>query len=81
MTGIFYVPLRYNTGEEGGEERTPNKSQQHTKLTLEKKILLPLLPGFERTRNLSITSPALLPSSYLGSLLPNGHTDRAEAFS
>ena len=27
-------------------ERTPNKSQQ-TKLTLEKKILLPLLPGFE----------------------------------
>ena len=29
-----------------GVERTPNKSQ-HTKLTLEKKILLPLLPGFE----------------------------------
>ena len=29
-----------------GVERTPNKSQQ-TKLTLEKKILLPLLPGFE----------------------------------
>ena len=27
-------------------ERTPNKSQ-HTKLTLVKKILLPLLPGFE----------------------------------
>ena len=27
-------------------ERTPNKSQ-HTKLTLEKKILPPLLPGFE----------------------------------
>ena len=27
-------------------ERTPNKSQ-HTKLTLEKKILQPLLPGFE----------------------------------
>ena len=27
-------------------ERTPNKSQ-HTKLTVEKKILPPLLPGFE----------------------------------
>ena len=31
-----------------GVERTPNKSQ-HTKLTLEKKILPPLLPGFELT--------------------------------
>ena len=29
-----------------GVERTPNRSQ-HTKLTLEKKILPPLLPGFE----------------------------------
>ena len=29
-----------------GVELTPNKSQ-HTKLTLENKILLPLLPGFE----------------------------------
>ena len=29
-----------------GVERTPNKSQ-HRKLTLEKKILLPLLPGLE----------------------------------
>ena len=29
-----------------GVERTPNKSQ-YTKLTLEKKILPPLLPGFE----------------------------------
>ena len=29
-----------------GVERTPNKSQ-HTKLTLQKKILPPLLPGFE----------------------------------
>ena len=39
MTGVFYVPLRW-------VERTPNKSQ-HTKLTLEKKILPPLLPGFD----------------------------------
>ena len=31
-------------------ERTPNKSQ-HTKLTLEKKILLPLLPGFAPFRS------------------------------
>ena len=31
-----------------GLERTPNKSQ-HTKLTLEAKILPPLLPGFELT--------------------------------
>ena len=30
-----------------GVERTPNKSQ-HRKLTLEKKILLPFLPGFDR---------------------------------
>ena len=29
-----------------GVEQTPNK-RQHTKLTLEKKILPPLLPGFE----------------------------------
>ena len=29
-----------------GMEQTPSKSQ-HTKLTLEKKILMPLLPGFE----------------------------------
>ena len=29
-----------------GVERTPNKSQ-HTKLILEKKILSPLLPGFD----------------------------------
>ena len=41
MTGVFYVPLG-----DAGVERTPNKSQ-HTKLTLEKKILPPLLPGFE----------------------------------
>ena len=31
-----------------GVERTPNKSQ-HTKLTLERKILPPLLPAFELT--------------------------------
>ena len=41
MAGVFCVPL-LNTGV----ERTPNKSQ-HTKLTLENIILLPLLPGFE----------------------------------
>ena len=40
-----------------GVEWTPNKSQ-HAKLTLEKKILPPLLPGFEIC-NLLITSPAL----------------------
>ena len=33
-------------------ERTPNKSQ-HTKLTLEKKILPPFLPGFELATCLS----------------------------
>ena len=38
-----------------GMERTPNKSQ-HIKLTLEKKILPPLLPGVELTGNLSITN-------------------------
>ena len=32
-----------------GVKRTPNKKSQHTKLTLEKKILPPLLPGFELT--------------------------------
>ena len=40
-----------------GVERTPNKSQ-YTKLTLEKKIFHAVLAGI-RTRNLSITSPAL----------------------
>ena len=38
-----------------GMERTPHKSQ-HTKLTLEKKILPPLLPVVELTGNLSITN-------------------------
>ena len=33
-------------GRSGGGGQTPNKSQ-HIKLTLEKKILPPLLPGFE----------------------------------
>ena len=41
MTEVFHVPLR-NTGM----ERTLNKIQ-HTKLILEKKIIPPLLPGFE----------------------------------
>ena len=40
-----------------GMEWTPNKSQ-HTKLTLEKKILPPLLRGL-LTHNLLITCPAL----------------------
>ena len=40
-----------------GVERIPNKSQ-YTKLTLEKKILPPLLPGFELATFL-ITSSAL----------------------
>ena len=44
-----------------------NKSQ-HTKLTVEKKNLPQLLPGFELA-TFSITSPALLPTSYPGSLL------------
>ena len=39
MTAVFYVP---------GWEWTPNKTQQK-KSTLEKKILLPLLPGLELT--------------------------------
>ena len=43
MTGSFTCHCG-NTGV----ARTPNKNQ-HTKLTLEKKILLPLLPGFELT--------------------------------
>ena len=41
MTGVFYMPLQYT-----GMKQTTNKSQ-HTKLTLEKKILWPLPPGFE----------------------------------
>ena len=41
MAGLFYVH-QGNTGVEW----TPDKSQ-HTKLTLEKKFLPPLLPGFE----------------------------------
>ena len=43
-------------------ERTSNKSQ-HTKLTLEKKVLPPLLPGFKLAT--FRTSPALYQLSYL----------------
>ena len=39
-------------------ERAPNESQ-HTKLTLEKKILPPLLPGFELTTFFDRESGAL----------------------
>ena len=46
------------TAVAGGVERTPNKSQ-HTKITPEKKIS-PAAPDGIRTRNLSITSSALL---------------------
>ena len=42
LTSMGQRCVRGNTGV----ERTPNKSQ-HTKLTLEKKILPPLQPGFE----------------------------------
>ena len=42
MTGVFLRATAVTRGVEG----TPNKSQ-HTKLTLEKKILPPLLPGFK----------------------------------
>ena len=66
-----------------GVERAPNKSQ-HTKLTLEKKILPPPLPGFElttfRSRVRLSYQPAiaaltnqlsrLLPTSYPGSYQP-----------
>ena len=45
-------------------KRTPNKSQ-HTKLTLERKFLPPILPGIELAF-LTITSPALLPASHAG---------------
>ena len=55
MTGMFYVLLlRYH----GGGTDTQIRLSQHTKLTREKKIPPPLLPGLE-TRDLSITSPAL----------------------
>ena len=52
MTGVFTCNCS-NTGL----ERTPNESQ-HKKLTLEKKTN-PDAPAGTRTRNLSITSPAL----------------------
>ena len=50
---VFYVPLRYHW-----VKRTPNKSRHNRVSTPEKKIRLPL-PAGNRTRNLSITSPAL----------------------
>ena len=43
MTGVFYCHH-----SNAGVERTLNKSQ-HTKLTLERKIIPMLLPGFELT--------------------------------
>ena len=42
MTGIFYVLMRYH-----GERTGYRNESQYIKLTLEKKILLPLLQGFE----------------------------------
>ena len=56
MTRVFYVPSQYISSV--GVERTLYKSQ-HTKLTLEKKILQPLLPGFELT-----TIPSEVQRSY-----------------
>ena len=58
-----------------GVERRPNKSQ-HTKLTLEKKILPSLLLVI-RTCNLSITSPTILPTSYPGSQWTNTKLKRS----
>ena len=49
-----------------GMERTPNKSQ-HTKLTRSEENS-PAAPAWIRTHNLSITSPALWPTSYPGSI-------------
>ena len=49
-----------------GVEQTPNMSQ-HTKITLKKKNS-PTAPARIWTHNLSITSPALLPTSYPGSI-------------
>ena len=58
MTRVFYVPLQYT-----GIEQTGHKSP-HRKLTLEKKILPPLLPGFElatfRSRVRRSTQQAIL---------------------
>ena len=83
MTGIFTCHCG-NTGV----ERTPNKSQ-HTKLTLEKKIVPPLLPGFElatfrsrvrRSNQQAIPAPELdlnvlqTPQGHLGS---NEHRHRS----
>ena len=45
MTGVLFCFLTCHCGSTG-VERIPNKSQ-NTKLTLERKILPPLMPGFE----------------------------------
>ena len=59
--------------------RTPNKSQ-HSKLTLEKKILPPFLPGFElatfrsrvrRSNQQAITAPGCLVSAFLSRTEPS----------
>ena len=70
MTGVFMCHCG-NTGV----ERTPNKSQ-HTKLTLEKKILPPLLPGFElfafRSR-VRRSNQQVIPASLHNIALPKLH--------
>ena len=54
----------------------PNKSQ-HTKLTLEKKILRLLLPGFELPTFWSRADSSALPTSYPSSLMHNLVDDTA----
>ena len=62
MTRTFYR-ITCHCGNTG-VERTPNKSQ-HTKLTLETKIPLPLLPGFELANYAQTNKLSQLPFDYI----------------
>ena len=63
MTGVFYVPLR----EHGGGTNTELESAHEVNSGEEKS---PAAPAGIRTRNLSITDPALLSTTYPGSPNP-----------
>ena len=62
MAGVFYMLLQKHRVEQTLNKSQPRKMEwtlnksQHRKLTVEKKILLLLLPGFELTLNTLQTS-------------------------
>ena len=66
MTRVFYVPLRKHGGGTDTEKVSAHKVNSGEENS-------PAAPAGVRTRNLSIRSPALLPTSYPGSVTCRKH--------